>query len=102
MKAVIFSALKPHEDNDIPGLLSSLLAQRGWETQIFHLNEMDIKPCSSCGHCAAKTPGLCSIKDDMDIIFAAWAQCQLMIFCTPVSFGDIIQTLRFSRIDLCL
>lgn len=87
MKAVILNALYPREDLDLPEILWSLLAKRGWEIQILPLKQMDVKPCSSCGCCSDKNPGRCSIKDDMEQVYAAWANSQLVIFCTPISFG---------------
>lgn len=94
MKALILDALKSAEDLGIPSLLKNLLAEMHWEAQAFNLGEMEVKPCTSCGHCAAKTPGRCSIRDDMEPIYRYFGECRLMIFCTPVSFGGYHSTLK--------
>jgi len=94
LKAVIIDAFNAHEGKDITGLLNELLAEKGWETRLFPISEMDIRPCSSCGNCAAKTPGRCSITDDMEQIYQAWSQCRLLIFCTPLSFGGYSSRLK--------
>ncbi|MCR5107125.1 MAG: flavodoxin family protein [Lachnospiraceae bacterium] len=40
----------------------------GIETEIFEAGEMDISHCIGCNHCWLKTPGVCAIKDDYEII----------------------------------
>lgn len=97
MKILVLNALEPEEDTNILKPLSDLLAEHGWEAKTFNLQGMDIKPCTSCGNCAAKTPGLCSIKDDMDEIYAAWPHSQLVIFLTPVSFGSYHSAFKIAQ-----
>ncbi|MFX0030842.1 MAG: flavodoxin family protein, partial [Candidatus Hermodarchaeota archaeon] len=40
-------------------------ADKGAETKIFNLNEMDIKGCQSCYHCKT-TDEDCALNDDMN------------------------------------
>ena len=87
MKALVLNALGPKANFNVAELLAVSLGNRGWEHQVFFLEEMDIKPCTSCGNCAAKTPGRCAIKDDMEKLYSGLAKSQLVIFCSPISFG---------------
>lgn len=97
MKILLLNALEPGRDTNILKSLSDLLAEHGWEAKTVNLREMHIKPCTSCGNCAAKTPGLCSIKDDMGEIYAAWPQSQLVICLTPVSFGGYHSAFKIAQ-----
>jgi hypothetical protein len=95
MQAIILDALRQTtEEHDIGKVLSALLTNRGWEQETFFLRQMEITPCSSCGRCAMDTPGLCFIKDGMEEIYSRWANCQLLIFCTPISFGGYHSSLK--------
>lgn len=97
MKAVILDAFAPQEAADILKPLTAMLENRGWKHKVFRLEQMEIKPCASCGSCAADTPGLCTIKDDMEKIYTEWANCQLVVFCSPVSFGGYHSRLKMAQ-----
>lgn len=97
MKATILDALGVQEKNfSLAEHLVSVLEAKGWQQEIFPLAEMEIKPCTSCGQCAVKNPGRCTIKDDMEKIYSAWANSQLVVFCTPVSFGGYHSGLKIA------
>lgn len=94
MQAVILDAFCQTENNHIGKVLSTLLGNKGCGLETLSLREMDINPCSSCGRCAKETPGLCSIKDSMEEIYSRWANCRLLVFCTPISFGGYHSSLK--------
>jgi multimeric flavodoxin WrbA len=96
MNAIILNALDTVEKPPVPELLASLLEAKGWEYEIFPLGEMAIKPCASCGSCNARTPGRCTISDDMQKIYYGWVNSQLVILCTPVSFGGYHSRLKLA------
>ena len=43
------------------------------EVELFHLYELDIKPCLGCLACWRKTPGECVQKDDMQKVYPGLA-----------------------------
>lgn len=94
MKALILNALKPNEDMGILPRLKNLLVVTNCEVKIFDCREMEVNPCTSCGHCATKTPGRCSIRDDMELIYRSWTTVRLVIFCTPIVFGGYHSSLK--------
>ncbi len=53
----------------------------------FRLKDLKILPCRCCGSCEHKTPGECVIKDDMPDILKNIADCDTMVFLTPIRYG---------------
>lgn len=51
------------------------------------LNDLDIKPCISCGRCAKS--GACAIKDDMGIIREKIGLAEALIIASPVYFTSV-------------
>lgn len=94
MKALILNAFPSEKNPKVEKILKSELKEKGWQYEIFALGDMDIKPCTSCGNCATKTPGLCPQKDGMEKILAKWVQSQLVILFTPISFGGYCSDLK--------
>jgi len=87
LKALILDALDRETNLEIIPLLASSLEEKRFQNQTLSLRDMDIRPCSSCGRCASKNPGQCTLKDDMEKIYRQWVNSQLVILCTPISFG---------------
>jgi multimeric flavodoxin WrbA len=59
----------------------------GNPTQIFTLSDMDLKFCTGCWSCWVKTPGVCSQKDEGEIIFKEVINSDLLIFASPIIAG---------------
>ncbi len=53
----------------------------------FYLQNMNIRHCNGCWDCWWKTPGLCAINDDMESIYPAVMQSDLLIFASPLMAG---------------
>ncbi len=53
----------------------------------YNLASMDLKFCTGCWTCWWKTPGLCAIKDDAEIIFRSVINSDLVIFASPITAG---------------
>lgn len=94
MKALILNAFPSEKNPNIEEIIKSELKENGWQYEILALGDQDVKPCASCGTCATKTPGLCPQKDGMEKILAKWAQSQLVILFTPMSFGGYHSDLK--------
>ena len=57
--------------------------------EIFKLRDMKIGYCTGCWSCWVKTPGLCSIKDDMPQILRSVEASDRTVFLSPVSMDFI-------------
>ncbi len=57
--------------------------------EIFKLRDMKIGYCTGCWSCWVKTPGLCSMKDDMPQILKSVAASDRTVFLSPVSMDFI-------------
>lgn len=53
----------------------------------FHLQNLNIRHCNGCWDCWWKTPGICAIKDDMESIYSAVMQSDLLVFASPLMSG---------------
>jgi len=92
MRAVVLDG--HHEEGHLKGILLDELIKQEWEVDSYHLADYEIQPCRSCGSCGVKTPGKCVLKDDMEPIFHSLAQCDVMVFVTPILFGGYSSHLK--------
>lgn len=60
----------------------------------FYLDGMNIHSCKGCLHAGGDSKSPCSQKDDMDQIYAAFAECDVVVFASPVYFWTITGTLK--------
>ena len=63
----------------------------------FYLQTMNIRGCLNCGGCKKKEKGSaepCVQKDDMEKIFAALRESDVIVFASPVYFWDITGPLK--------
>lgn len=65
------------------------LKEIGAESEIFFLNDMNIKGCQSCYHCKANDAAGCAVKDDMQKIYAAMEASDGIIVATPIYFSEV-------------
>ena len=69
----------------------------GNEVTEFYLQTMDIHGCLDCGGCRTKEKGStepCVQKDDMNQIYAAFREADVVVFASPVYWWDITGTLK--------
>lgn len=52
-----------------------------------YTKEMKIFHCIGCNYCWLKTPGICTIKDDYEIILKKILQHEKIVFITETKFG---------------
>ena len=61
------------------------LREGGAEVDVVHLRDKKVKDCIGCFSCWTKTPGVCSLKDDMSKeIYPKWVAADLVIYATPL------------------
>ncbi len=74
----------PHKKGATRRLLHEFLQERGIENvDFFDAYELSAKPCIDCGYCA-KNDG-CAF-DDLDELYSAVEEADLLIFASPVYF----------------
>ena len=96
---VIAVQSSPNEDG-----LTCLLAKavlegaksKGAETEIIHLNRLDIKSCKAHnrGWGTCRSEGKCMIKDDFQSLRDKINHADALIFSTPVYFGDLSESAK--------
>ena len=65
------------------------LADNGVRSEIFHLNEMNIKGCQACYYCKRNNVSECALKDDMQKIYEAIKGADGIIVASPIYFGGV-------------
>lgn len=92
MKVVVLDGFK--ESSPMENILTTSLDLSRESFSYFKLNNYNILPCISCGSCNEDTPGICILKDDYEIIIRKLAECDLMIFLSPITFGTYSSSLK--------
>jgi len=96
MKAVI---LDGSQENDLTGqhvctALTAELEVRGWDIEHVQLCETKIGNCAGDFFCWIRSPGLCNVNDANRLIAASVANCQLLVYLTPITFGGYSSNLK--------
>ena len=89
MKIIGFNA-SPRKEGNTAWTISKILEgaeEQGAKTQIFHSNDIDIKPCKGCLSCIQNDR--CAIEDDMRKLYNAFEQADALILGTPVYMGQM-------------
>ncbi|MCD7892633.1 MAG: flavodoxin family protein [Erysipelotrichaceae bacterium] len=66
----------------------------GHLVQEYYLDSMDIHSCKGCLHAGNDPHSPCSQKDDMEQIYSAFADCDVVVFASPLYFWTITGTLK--------
>ncbi len=74
--------------------MAAALAARGAAVETVALRERDIAPCAGCFGCWTKTPGECVVADDARDILLAYLRADIVVYATPVTFGNYSSHLK--------
>jgi multimeric flavodoxin WrbA len=74
--------------------LSSIHEQGEHKVTHFYTNEMEIRPCQGCLHCATSPGHICAIDDDMTEIYTAYKDSDLIVWATPMYWGYMTAQLK--------
>jgi multimeric flavodoxin WrbA len=91
----------PNKNGNVDLLVSQVLkgaSSQGAETHTLYLNDMNIRPCQSCG--VDPYPKYCLFDDDMKLIYAALESCDVIVLGSPVYF-DTVSAQTKLVIDRC-
>ncbi|KUK13787.1 MAG: NADPH-dependent FMN reductase [bacterium 42_11] len=75
----------PRKNSNTQILVEAILKgaeEKGMETKLFRLNEMNIKPCQGCNFCQEN--GICKQKDDMQKLYEAISTCDTLVLGSPI------------------
>ena len=56
----------------------------GAEVELFYTRKLKINPCRGCFNCWIKTPGVCSQKDDMQMLLPKLGEADVWVLATPL------------------
>ena len=88
MKKIVIFRSSPRENgntNALTDVVAAELKQAGCIVTEFDLNDMDIKPCTSCRECQKDWSVVnCAQYDDFGTVAAAVKESDLMILSTPI------------------
>ena len=83
-----------NSDTLVDEFLSGLAETGAHVVQHFILNEMNIKPCQGCLHCATSQSHQCSIEDDMTLIYNAYREADIVVWASPMYWGYITAQMK--------
>lgn len=66
----------------------------GHSVREFYLDGMNIHSCKGCLHAGLDPYSPCTQKDDMDQVYAAFADCDVVAFASPLYFWTITGKLK--------
>ncbi|PKP33088.1 MAG: flavodoxin family protein [Bacteroidetes bacterium HGW-Bacteroidetes-17] len=71
-----------------------IFKNQGQNTQRINIRDLDIRFCFGCWDCWVKTPGKCTIKDEMHLIHQAVINADHVIFLSPLKMGFITTEMK--------
>ncbi len=74
--------------------LEGINRNQGHSVVHFYLNEMSIKPCQGCMNC--EKTGACVNNDDMQLIYSAFKDAQMIVFATPMYWGYLTAQMKIA------
>lgn len=89
MKIVGFIA-SPRKEGNTAWVINKILEgtqKQGVETQVWYSSDLDIKPCQGCLGCVQDDK--CVINDDMQNIYNALEQADVLVLGSPVYVGQM-------------
>jgi len=91
----------PRKNGNVDLLVSQVLkgaSSQGAEASKIYLNDLQIKPCQSCG--VDPYPKYCLFDDGMKEVYAALMSCDIIVLGSPVYF-DTVSAQTKLMIDRC-
>jgi len=96
---VIAVQSSPNLDGSTSSLAKAVLngvKAKGGETDLIHLNRLDIKPCIACddGWGKCRKEGICILEDDFQNLREKIVKSDALIFATPVYWHDLSESAK--------
>ena len=74
-------------DTNLTEELKHRLDERGTEYKVIECSSLRISHCIGCNYCWLKTPGVCTIKDDYEIILKDFIKADQMWLISDTALG---------------
>lgn len=87
MSVLILNTLSESSDDVLK--LQEQICAREEGSEVVFTKDMKISHCIGCNYCWLKTPGICTIKDDYEIILKKILKHEKIIFITDTKFGFV-------------
>lgn len=87
MSVLVLNTLSEYNDEVLE--LQNQICAQSEGSEVVHTKEMKISHCIGCNYCWLKTPGICTIKDDYEIILKKILQHEKIVFITETKFGFV-------------
>lgn len=96
MKAVILNGSPRPNGNTVKmaNAFTAAAAETGHQVTRFDVCRMNIRGCLACEYCHGKGNGECVQKDDMDKIYAALEDAEMLILASPIYYHGISGQLK--------
>ena len=92
MKIVVFNSSPKGPKSNTQVIVDAFLAgaaEAGAGTESVFLVSKKIRPCTACTTCWVKTPGRCSINDDMHALREQYLSADVAVFATPLYVDNV-------------
>lgn len=92
MKITVFSGSHKGREGNTLIMVEEFLKgaeEAGAETENIFLIEKNIGYCKGKFECWLKTPGMCTMRDDMDDLLPAFMASDIAVFACPVYFDNV-------------
>ena len=87
MSVLILNTLSEYSDEVLE--LQRQICAGDKDSEVIYTRDMKISHCIGCNYCWLKTPGICTIKDDYEVILKKILQHEKIIFITDTKFGFV-------------
>jgi multimeric flavodoxin WrbA len=64
------------------------------ELKHFYINDLNIRPCQGCLTCETSVNHDCAIKDDMQEIYSAYVDANIIVWASPMYWGYMTAQLK--------
>ncbi len=90
-KVLIFNGSPRKKGNTVVLIneFTKALTESDVEFEIFHLNEMNIKPCQYCNWCVNNNSLSCVQKDDMNDLYPKLLNSEKIVLASPIFWFNI-------------
>ena len=92
MKCLIINTLPEFDDKSTSVI--GLLSEAAEETEVFDINNYEIGSCTGCSDCWFKTPGVCTVTDDWELLFKKILKSDCVIFITEALLGFVSHRMK--------
>lgn len=81
-------------DTLVKHFVQGLNAIRKSQIEEFYANDLNVRPCQGCLTCAKLGNNTCAIEDDMQRIYSAFADADIVVWATPMYWGYMTAQLK--------